>query len=105
MDRSRYEGYVAAKDAVSAQVTDPFAAEVLSDLGEGLLLSRDDAEARQAQAQVIEAFGLLVDRGDLAGNIAGRLWVHLRACGPEMHWPPTWDRVRAAPIGPAMRGH
>jgi hypothetical protein len=69
MDGSRYEGYVAAKDAVSAQVTDPFAAEVLCDLSEGLLLSRDEAEARQAQAQAIEALGLLVDRGDLARGI------------------------------------
>jgi hypothetical protein len=105
MDRSRYQAYVAAKDAVSAQVTDPFAAEVLCDLGEGLLLSRDEAEARQAQAQVIEALALLVDRGDLARGIAGRLWVHLRACGPEMQWPPTWDRALAAPIGPAMGRH
>jgi len=104
MDRRRYEGYVAAKHAVAAQVTDPFAAEVLCDLAESLLLSRDAAEGRQAREQVTDALGLLVDRGDLARGAAGRFWVHLRACGPDIPWPTTWDRTRVAPASRTARG-
>ena len=105
MDRSRYEGHVAAKDAVAAQVTDPFAAEVLCDLSESLLLSRDAVEAKQAREQVTEALDLLVHRGALDRGIAGRFWVHLRACGPEMAWPATWERARMPPGSRTGRGH
>jgi hypothetical protein len=105
MDRSRYEGYVAARDAVADQVVDPVAAEVLCDLAESLLLARDAAEAEEARERGTETLGLLVDRGGLTPPAAGRFWTHLRACGPQMHWPPTWDRPRVAPRGWAVRGH
>jgi hypothetical protein len=103
MDRRRYEGYVTARDAVAAQVADPFVAEVLCDLAEGLLLARSSDEAEHARRQASETLGPLVDRGELTVRVAGRLWIHLRGCGPPMYWPPTWARARDASRAAAVR--
>jgi hypothetical protein len=105
MDRGRYEGYVAARDAVAAQVPDPFVADVLCELAEGLLLARSAEEAEEARVRASETLGPLVDRGAIARRVAGRVWVHLRACGPPMYWPPSWDRVHVTPRAGAVRGH
>jgi hypothetical protein len=104
MDRVRYEGYVAARSAIAMQPLDDFAADVLSDLAEGLLLARDVAEAGAQRERVPEALALLVERGDLTPLTATRFWVHLRACGPAMEWPLTWDRAPAPSTEPVVPG-
>jgi hypothetical protein len=105
MDRTRYEGYVAARDAVALLAEDPFASELLCELAESLLLARNPAEAEQARERVTDTLCMLVERGDLSRGAAGRLWAQLRACGPPTQWPPSWDRPRAGPRGWAVRGH
>ena len=75
MDRTRYEGYVAARDVVGAQAEDPFVSEVLCDLAESLLLARNPAEVEEARERVTDALGMLVDRGDLSRPAAGRFWI------------------------------
>jgi hypothetical protein len=91
MDRVRYEGYVSARDAVAMQPLDPRAAEVVDELAEALLLARDASEAHAAREAVPEALGALVDRHAITRRTADRFWVHLKACGPTMEWPPSWD--------------
>jgi hypothetical protein len=91
MNRIRYEGYVVARNAIAAQPLDEFAAETLSDLAEALLLARDATEAEEARAAVLEGLELLVTRHDLTRRAAVRFWAHLRACGPPMYWPPSWE--------------
>lgn len=105
MDRSRYEGYVVARDAISTEPGDAFPAEVLCDLAEGVLLARDALEAEHARDRAAEELGLLVDGGELTRRLAGRFWIQLRACGPQMHWPPSWDRSEVAARRWAVRGH
>jgi hypothetical protein len=104
MDRGRYEGYVAARDAVALEAPDPLAVEVLDDLAEGLLLARDDGEAEAARDRVPEALGGLVDRGALTRRGATHVWVLLKACGPDMNWPSSWERSRASSSVRAVRG-
>jgi hypothetical protein len=91
MDRIRYEGYVVARNAIAAQPLDEFATWTLCDLAEALLLARDGTEAEEAREAVLEGLALLVARHDLTRRAAVRFWVHLKACGPPMHWPPTWE--------------
>jgi hypothetical protein len=91
MDRTRYEGYVVARNAIAAQPLDEFATDTLSDLAEALLLARDAAEAEHAREAVLEGLALLVTRHDLTRRAAVRFWTYLRACGPPMYWPPTWE--------------
>jgi hypothetical protein len=91
MNRRRYEGYIAARDALADQALDSFAAGIVGDLAESLLLARDKAEAEEVRQHVTEALGVLVDRGDLTPQTASCFWTHLRACGPQMHWPASWD--------------
>jgi hypothetical protein len=105
MDRSRYQGYVAARDVVAAQVPDPVVAQVLCDLAEGLLLARSAEEAEQARSLASETLAPLVDRGEITPRVAGRFWMRLRACGPRMYWPPSWDRARVTPRAGAVPGH
>jgi hypothetical protein len=95
MDRIRYEGYVVARNAIAAQPLDEFATETLSDLAEALLLARDATEAEQAREAVLEGLALLVTRHDLTRRAAVRFFVHLKACGPPMYWPPAWE---ASPV-------
>jgi hypothetical protein len=92
MDQARYKGYVAARAAISEQAPDPLAAEILDDLAEALLLARDDAESDAAREAVPEALAALVERHVMTRRSADRFWVRLRACGPQMTWPPSWDR-------------
>ena len=92
MDRFRYQGYVAARGAIAAHPFDEFASATLFDLAEGLLLARDDVEAEQARDAILEGLELLVARHDLTRRAAVRFWVHLKACGPPMYWPPSWER-------------
>jgi hypothetical protein len=105
MNRGRYEGYVAARDVVALEAPDAPARATLDDLAEGLLLARDDAEAGAARDRVPEALTLLVDRRELTPRTADRLWLHLKSCGPEMSWPPSWERSRASSRSWAVRGH
>jgi hypothetical protein len=91
MDRIRYEGYVVARNAIAAQPLDEFATWTLCDLAEALLLARDATEAEEAREAVLEGLALLVARHDLTRRAAVRFWVHLKACGPPMYWPPTWE--------------
>lgn len=83
-----------ARHAIAAQPLDEFATKTLSDLAEGLLLARDAAEAEQAREAVLEGLALLVTRRDLTRRAAVRFWTYLRACGPPMYWPPTWEGSR-----------
>lgn len=85
-----------ARNAIAAQPLDEVATETLSDLAEGLLLARDAAEAEQARDAVLEGLALLVTRHDLTRRAAVRFWTYLRACGPPMYWPPTWEGSRVA---------
>jgi hypothetical protein len=104
MDAERYNGYLAAREAIGAQPLDPLAAETLEDLAEALLLARDDVEVRAARAAVPEALAGLVDRHVMTRRTADRFWVHLKACAPAVSWPPSWDRSPvSAPLG-ALRG-
>jgi hypothetical protein len=91
MDRTRYEGYVAARNAIAAQPLDEFATGTLSDLAEALLLARDVTEAEEAREAVLEGLALLVTRHDLTRRAAIRFCVHLKACGPPMYWPASWE--------------
>jgi hypothetical protein len=91
MDRIRYKGYVVARNAIAAQPLDEFATATLSDLAEALLLARDATEAEAVREAVLEGLALLVARHDLTRRAAVRFWVHLKACGPPMYWPPSWE--------------
>ena len=97
MNRGRYEGYRAVRHAVAVEGLDEFAARVVEDLAEGLLLARAEPEAELARDSVPESLGSLVDRGDLTRRGADRLWARLKGCGPSMIWPPSWDRTPASP--------
>jgi hypothetical protein len=99
VNRHRYEGYIEVRNAIEAQVADEYPSAVLEDLAEGLLLARSKGESIEARDRVPDALGLLVDRGDLTQLAADRFWVHLKACGPRMSWPPSWRR----PAGPARQ--
>jgi hypothetical protein len=91
MDRIRYEGYVVARNAIAAQPLDEFATETLFDLAEALLLARDATEAAEARDAVLEGLALLITRHDLTRRAAVRFWTYLKACGPPMYWPPSWE--------------
>ena len=99
------EALVRALPETSGGAISAKAADVVRDLAEGLLLARDGEEADAARERVPEALGLLVDHGDLTRRAASRCWAHLKACGPPMRWPPSWDRSPASPPGSALRGH
>jgi hypothetical protein len=100
----RYEGYVAVRNAIEAQVADEYPSAVLADLAEGLLLARSPNEAVEARDRVPEALRVLVDCGELTRFAADRFWVHLTACGPRMTWPPSWERPSRATRPWAVRG-
>ena len=93
VDRQRYEGYVAARDAIAVLELDRYAAHTLGDLAEGLLLARDEAEADSARDRVPKTLVLLVDEGTLTWRSANRFWAHMRACGPRMQWPQSWSAL------------
>jgi hypothetical protein len=99
VNRVRYQGYVAVKDAIADEVLDLHARHVIRDLAESLLLARDSTEADQARERVPVVLLRLVDEGSLSRSAAHRFFVRVRACGPEMHWPPSWQR-RKAPLLP-----
>lgn len=80
-----------ARKAIAAQPLDEFAAQTLSDLAEALLLARDATEAEEARGAVLEGLALLVTRRDLTRRAAVRFWTYLKACGPPMYWPPSWE--------------
>jgi hypothetical protein len=104
MDRGRYQGYVAAREALAVEACGEPAANVLEDLAEGLLLARDHVEAETARERVPEALSLLVDGDDLTRGAADRFWVQLKACGPPMSWPPSWDRSAVTRPRGVVRG-
>jgi hypothetical protein len=105
MDRGRYEAYVAARDAIANQGVDEFAAQVLEDAAEALLLARNTSEADAARATVPEALGLLVERDDLTPEAAERFWAHMKGCGPPMPWPSSWRPSPASSGTWVPRGH
>jgi hypothetical protein len=92
VNRHRYEGYVAIKSALSDEAPDEHAAGVLRDVAEALLLARDSLEAEAARERVPGTLVLLVDGGYLSRPAAHRFWARVKACGPDMRWPPTWQR-------------
>ena len=95
MNEVRYRGFVAVKDAIADEMVEFHAGSVIRDLAEGLLLARDPAEAETAREHVPGALLRLVDEGFLTRSAAHRFFVRVRACGPEMQWPPSWQRHRA----------
>jgi hypothetical protein len=99
----RYEGYVAVREAIAGESLDGHVAELVSDLAEDLLLARGRDEAEIARDRVPTALVELVDCGELSRFAANRLWARIRACGPGMHWPPSWPGD-AAPAGWAVPG-
>ena len=106
MNRARYDGYVAAREAFAAQPLDPLAAEILGDLAEALLLARDTTEAEAARDAIPGGLGGLVDRRVMTRRTADRFWVHLQACAPPaMSWPSSWDGAPGSARGGAVRGH
>ena len=105
MDGVRYQGFVAARNAIAAQPLDPLASEVLDELAEALLLARAPAEGHAAREAVPEALGALVDSHVMTRRTADRFFVHLKACGPQMDWPPSWDRLPLTQPRGAVRGH
>jgi hypothetical protein len=96
MNRRRYDGYRAVEDAIVRQALAEYPAGVLRDLAAGLLLARDENEARRAAAPVPDSLASLVDRGELSRFAAHRFWVLLKACGPRVSWPAAWDHPMAA---------
>jgi hypothetical protein len=105
VNRLRYEGYVAVQDAIAVEMLDLHAGRVIRDLAESLLLARDPTEAEAARDRVPAVLLGLVDDGFLSRPAAHRFFARVRACGPEMHWPPSWQR-HGAPLLPrwAVRG-
>jgi hypothetical protein len=101
VNRVRYEGYVGVKDAIADEMVDFHAAGVIRDLAEGLLLARNPAEVETAREHVPGALLGLVDEGLLSRAAAHRFFVRVRACGPEMHRPPSTQRHRA-PLVPRL---
>ena len=93
MNSQRYEGYRATRTAIAALDLDGFAAEVLSDIAENLLLARDDAEAETARERVPKVLVMLVDEGSLTRRSADRFWAYMHACAPRTQWPSSWDRA------------
>jgi hypothetical protein len=90
--RRRYKGYKAVQGAIAAEPLDERPANVLKGFAEALLLARRRSEAHDAAAVAPDALAMLVERGDLSRRAATRFWALLRACGPRMTWPPSWDR-------------
>ena len=86
---------MALKDALAAEMVNLDAADVIRDLAESLLLARDSIEAEKAREHVHAVLLRLVEEGSLSRAAAHRFFVRVRACGPEMHWPPSWQRHRA----------
>ena len=91
VNRRRYDGYVAVREAIQDEPVEGVAATLLTDLAEGQLLSRGLDEAGEVRDRVPPALAGLVDRGHLSSFAAHRLWARLRACGPALYWPPTWQ--------------
>jgi hypothetical protein len=92
MNRRRYEGYLGLQNAVARQGLAEHPAAILGDLAEGLLLARDESEARQAAARVPDGLGSLVSSGDLSRFAAHRFWALFPRCGPQVSWPASWDQ-------------
>jgi hypothetical protein len=105
VNRLRYEGYVGVKDAIAVEMLDLHAGHLIRELAESLLLARDRTEAEEAREHVPAVLLRLVDEGFLSRAAAHRFFVRVRACGPKMHWPPSWQR-HGAPVPPrwAVRG-
>jgi hypothetical protein len=91
MDQRRYQGYRAVRAALKRQELGESPASVLDELAEGLLLARDDSEARKAVERVPGSLVLLVDRGELSSFAAHRFWTLLKTCAPRAGWPPSWQ--------------
>jgi hypothetical protein len=104
MNRRRYEGYVALRDAVARQALSDCSATILAELAEGLLLARDEKEARKAAAPVPDSLASFVARGELSRFAAHRFWALLQKCGPRLSWPTSWDHPMAESRPPAVRG-
>jgi hypothetical protein len=103
VNRRRYEGYVAVRDAIGAEPLDGHAATLVADLAEGLLLARGPAEAEDARDRVPPALVRLVDRGEMSRTSAHRLWARIRTCGPDMPWPPSWRDEAGSRASRAVR--
>lgn len=76
VNRERYEAYVALRDAVAGE--HERAAQVLGDLAEAMLLSRQAIEAQEARDRVGDELTELVGQGDLTRAAADRTWAQMR---------------------------
>jgi hypothetical protein len=104
LTRRRYEGYVVVRDAIARQALADYPAAVLVDLAEGLLLARDEKEARKAATPVPDSLASFIARGELSRFAAHRFWALLRKCGPPVSWPTAWDHPMAESRPSAVRG-
>ena len=104
MNRRGYVVYDGLRDAIARQALADYPAAVLADLAEGLLLARDEKEARKAAAPVPDSLASFVARGELSRFAAHRFWALLRKCGPPVGWPTWWDHPMAESRPSAVRG-
>jgi hypothetical protein len=104
LTRRRYEGYVAVREAIARQGLADYPAAVLAELAEGLLLARDEKEARKAVAPVPDSLASFVARGELSRFAAQRFWALLRKCGPRLSGPTSWDHPMAESRPSAVHG-
>jgi hypothetical protein len=91
MTRERSAGYRAVHGAIALQTLDQGPADEIAGLAEALLLARRRADASDTVDRISVALTLLVDHGDLSRPAADRFWALLRACGPPMSWPSSWE--------------
>lgn len=67
-------------------------------------MATQGAEGEEVRDSFPAVLMVLVDRGDLPRLAADRFWAELRACGPRMVWPTSWDRHPAPPTSCAVYG-
>jgi hypothetical protein len=98
VNRLRYGGYVAVREAIADEMLDLHAGNLIRELAESLLLARDRTEAETAREHVPGVLLQLVDEGFMSRAAAHRFFVRVRTCGPAMIWPPSWQRHRSPQV-------
>jgi hypothetical protein len=105
VDRQRYAAYRAVRESIALEGLSDHSSGTLCDFAEGLLLARGRVEGEEVRDSLPAVLMVLVDRGDLPRCAADRFWADVRACGPRLVWPASWDGHSSAPAGWAVRGH